>query len=77
MVAILDEVFMSGFRYLGVTVVGSAHFPNTFDMVEKGINLHILLILWLLRNDGERGMWLLMPLSASCRFLSVVSVWEW
>ena len=37
-VAIFDEVFRSGCRYLGVTVVGRASFPNTFDLVETGIN---------------------------------------
>jgi hypothetical protein len=42
MVAILAEVFMSGFRYFGVTVVGRAQFRNTFDIVEKGMNFGYL-----------------------------------
>jgi len=38
MVAIWDEVFERGFRYLSVTVIGRAHFPNTFDIVEIWMN---------------------------------------
>jgi len=38
MVATLDEVFVSGSRYFGVTIIGRAHFPSTFDIVEKGMN---------------------------------------
>jgi len=37
--AILREVFVSGFRYFGVTVISRAHFLNIFDIVEKGMNL--------------------------------------
>jgi hypothetical protein len=35
MVAILDEVFVSGCIYFGVTDIGRAHFPNTFDIAER------------------------------------------
>jgi hypothetical protein len=42
MVAILDEVFVNGFRYFGGSVIGRAHFPNTFDIVEKGMNFGYL-----------------------------------
>jgi hypothetical protein len=37
MVAILHVVFVSGFRYFGVTVIRRAHFPKSFDIVEKGM----------------------------------------
>jgi hypothetical protein len=51
MVAILDKVFMSSFRYFSVTVVGRAYFPNIFDIVEKGMNFGYLahtvaLVVW-------------------------------
>ena len=68
---------MSGFRYFGITVISRAHSLNTFDIVERGMNLGILLMLRLLRYGRKRWMLLLMPLSASGRYLSVVSVWEW
>jgi hypothetical protein len=42
MVAILDEVFVSGFRYFGVNVIGGTLFPNTFNIVEKGMNFGYL-----------------------------------
>jgi hypothetical protein len=42
MVAILDEVLASGFRYFGVTVISRVHFPNTFDIVEKRMNFGYL-----------------------------------
>jgi hypothetical protein len=38
MVAIVNEVFVRGFRYFGVTVIGRARFPNLFDIVENGMN---------------------------------------
>ena len=33
---------MSGFRYFGVTVIGRAHFPNTSNIMEKGMNFGYL-----------------------------------
>jgi hypothetical protein len=42
MVDIVDEVFVSGFRNFSVTVIGRAHFPNSFDIVEKGMNFGYL-----------------------------------
>jgi hypothetical protein len=42
MVAILDKVFVNGFRYFGVTVSSRAHFPNTFNIVEKEMNFGYL-----------------------------------
>jgi len=37
-VAILDDVFVSSLRYFGVTDMGRAPYPNTLDIMEKGIN---------------------------------------
>jgi len=34
MVAILDEVLVSSFRYFHVTVISRAHFFNTFNIVK-------------------------------------------
>jgi len=34
---------LSGFRYLAATVIGRAHFPNKFNLVEKGMNFEYLL----------------------------------
>ena len=36
-VPILCENSLSGFRYCGVNDICSSHFPNTVDIVEKGI----------------------------------------
>jgi len=33
---------VSSFRYFGVTVIGRAHFLNTFNIVEKGMNFGYL-----------------------------------
>jgi len=51
MVTIVDQVVMSGFGYFGFTVVGRAHYPNSFDIVEKGINFGhlahtVALVVW-------------------------------
>jgi hypothetical protein len=33
---------MSAFGYFGITVVGRSHFPNTFDIMPKGMKFGYL-----------------------------------
>lgn len=39
MIAILDDAFVSSFRYFGVATVTEVHFPSTFDGVENSMNV--------------------------------------
>jgi len=38
MVGILEEVFVGSFRHFGVTAIARAHFPNTYNTVQKEIH---------------------------------------
>lgn len=42
MVARIDQVFVRNFRYISITVIARSHFNNTFNLVEKRMNVRHL-----------------------------------
>jgi len=42
MVGIIDKVVRGSYRYLSVSVIGRAYFPNIFNIVQKGMHIEYI-----------------------------------